>query len=88
MFDVFSRGFTVPYFDTGIDSKVEVSPHLDFPESALLPWLKVEDEEGHKNVGLGTFGLMAKHKIDPNSHNFNRLLDPVGLLLLIFDTAV
>jgi hypothetical protein len=82
MFDRLWPGFLIPFFDTGIMGTIEVSPHLDLPEHALLPWLKDEDSDGGYVVNRDAFGSATKEKIDPNSHDFKRLLDPVGLPLL------
>ena len=81
-FDRLWRGFLVPYFDTGINGIIEVSPHLDLPEHALLPWLMGGHPYGADGFSWGAFGSATKEKIDSNSHNFNQLLNPVCLRLL------
>jgi hypothetical protein len=82
-YELHQQGVMVPYFDTGIGENVEVSPHLKLRHDILLPWLR----EGNTAAGAnatsqaktGGYGSVTKHKIDPNSHGFERLLKPVGL---------
>lgn len=76
-FEKHHRGVIVPFFDTGAGSHVEVK-HLDLHDETLLPWL-MEGSEGHDSrTKRGGFGSVTKYKIDPYSHNFRRLLDPVS----------
>lgn len=77
-FQLHRRGVMIPYFDTGKDGVVEVSPHLNLPENTLLPWLKVEgNTKGTTRTTWADLGAATRRMIDPNSHNFKRLLDPV-----------
>lgn len=79
-YDKHRRGVLVPYFDTGTGTIVEVSPHQELPEGTLLPWLKDKDEGGGTHrVKTGGYGSVTTYRIDPDSHSFWRLLNPVGL---------
>lgn len=82
-FDFRRRGVMVPYFDTGEGEVGEVSPHQELQEGILLPWLEESIAGAGASVSAwdkkGGFGSVTLHKIDPDSHNFGRLLNPVGL---------
>ncbi|KAF4342407.1 CMGC kinase [Fusarium beomiforme] len=68
---------SVMFFALGKNNQAE---HYHIPKNQMLPWMLCkEGDTGYEETKEGGFGTVTKYKIDPNSHNFTKLLNEVGL---------
>jgi serine/threonine protein kinase len=78
----------VPYFKLDSDGRAE---NYNFPDQTILPWLPWEegdsvDTNSEPAKDEGGYAEVAKIRIDPSSHGFQKVLQSVSLFFLIRPT--